>query len=487
MSRMTLWREARIVGGLLVGIALMVAHADAQTYAPQGVAPGYRPGQPMVDNINRVQAIPETPAPSIPSNLIAPGAAADISDLTVGAAERGYGGGAPTIEVAQEEAAAEEEGTLLMSLLGLEDSPIQVYGWIQNSFTGNPSQPADGINFGVTPNYKANEWMGNQYYTVFENVLEHEDEINFGFRADVLFGNDWEFNKMKGVFDGAWPSGYFPGLDLAQFYGEVHLPVLTEGGLDVKFGRWYSLHGYEVVPAVGRPLLSVPYMFTYGQPFTHWGLMTNWNVTDNLVVYNGIPQGWDTFQIESRAWGYMGGFSWTGLEDKMNLTFIYSRNAHTYNRFFYNNSSIIQPNSFSYTNDNINLFTTVLSYKWTDELTQVMETDQGIENGIPEFDGDTVTNNIDGTWYSFGNWFLYNFSDKLTGVWRSEVFWDTDGVRTGAADRYYAQTLGMIYKPTPNIWVRPEARYDWAQFGTPYNAGVSGSQFTLGGDIIFLF
>ena len=199
-----------------------------------------------------------------------------------------------------------------MSLLGLEDSPIQVYGWIQNSFTGNPSQPADGINFGVTPNYKANEWMGNQYYTVFENALEHDGEFNFGFRADVLFGHDWEFNKMKGVFDGAWPSGYFPGLDLAQFYGEMHLPILTEGGLDVKFGRWYTLHGYEVVPAIGRPLLSVPYMFTYGQPFTHWGLMTNWNVTDNLVIYNGIPQGWDTFQIQSRAWGYMGGFSWTG-------------------------------------------------------------------------------------------------------------------------------------------------------------------------------
>ena len=31
------------------------------------------------------------------------------------------------------------------------------------------------------------------------------------------------------------------------------------------------------------------------------------------------------------------------------------------------------------------------------------------------------------TWYGFVNTFLYKFSDTLTGVWRSEVFWDTNG------------------------------------------------------------
>ena len=35
-------------------------------------------------------------------------------------------------------------------------------------------------------------------------------------------------------------------------------------------------------------------------------------------------------------------------------------------------------------------------------------------------------------WQSFGNWFLYQFGEKLTGVWRSEVFWDQQGARTGA-------------------------------------------------------
>src|SRR5579875_2247881 len=61
----------------------------------------------------------------------------------------------------------------LSRALGLaEEAPVQVYGWIQNSFTGNPSNPADGINFGVNPNDLANRWMGNQYYLVIENKIE---------------------------------------------------------------------------------------------------------------------------------------------------------------------------------------------------------------------------------------------------------------------------------------------------------------------------
>ncbi|HEU5117101.1 MAG TPA: hypothetical protein VFT74_10590, partial [Isosphaeraceae bacterium] len=60
----------------------------------------------------------------------------------------------------------------LSRALGLQPtSPIQIYGWIQNSFTGNPSQPANGSNFGVNPNDLANRWMGNQYYLVLEDKV----------------------------------------------------------------------------------------------------------------------------------------------------------------------------------------------------------------------------------------------------------------------------------------------------------------------------
>ncbi len=48
-------------------------------------------------------------------------------------------------------------------------------------------------------------------------------------------------------------------------------------------------------------------------------------------------------------------------------------------------------------------------------------------------------------------------------------------------------TLGAIYKPRSYLWIRPEARYDWAQFGHPYSNGTRQSQLTLAVDAIFLF
>ena len=123
-----------------------------------------------------------------------------------------------------------------------------------------------------------------------------------------------------------------------------------------------------------------------------------------------------------------------------------------------------------------------------DKLTQVVETDQGWEYNVPGLaSGGQNGAARTAEWFSIGNWFLYNFTSKLTGVWRSEVFWDPTGARTGYADTYYEITLGGIYKPKDYIWIRPEARYDWAQFGTPFSNDTRSSQFTLGFDVIFLF
>ncbi len=243
-------------------------------------------------------------------------------DLSLPKSEREGGGGEPTdAAIAAEEAArgaTTDETKLLMKLLRIpEDNPTKVYGWIQNSFTGNANgRPKNGQNFGVNPNNLANQWMGNQYYLIFERAVRQDDTINFGFRFDNLFGNDAQFNHAQGIFNRAFKTNYFSQYDPAQYYAEVHLPWFTEGGLDIKGGRFYTLAGYEVVPATGRPLLSVPYMFNYGQPFTHSGMLTTLHLTKNVNVYNGAINGWDRQFNEHYTWGYIGGFSATSKSGK---------------------------------------------------------------------------------------------------------------------------------------------------------------------------
>ncbi len=464
-----------------------------QRTAYQDPSAGPAPATPVAPDPSTPTAEGPGYAPSAPST--------SNTDLSLPAAEREQGGGGPT-EATQSAEAAEEkeeepEPLFLTKLLGIEESPVKIYGWIQNSFTGNTNGRGNGFNFGVNPNYKANEWMGNQYYLVIENPLEQSDEVNFGFRVDNLFGNDWQFNHAHGLFDTSFDPNSFAGYDPAQIYAEVHLPVLTEGGIDVKGGRFYTTLGYEVVPAISRPLLSVPYMFNYGQPFTHFGMLSTFHVSKQINWYNGVVNGWDRWINENYKWNYLGGLSYTSEDGKFSLATNFIIGPNQFPRFLPIGQQIqptgtpVAPPEFArrrnpgYAGSDRTTFTTVLTYKWTDKLTHVMETDQSFEQNVP-FSGPNQTFQ-NAEWYSFGNWFLYSFNDKLTGVWRSEVFRDDDGVRTGFADNFYEQTLGLIYKPQSWLWIRPEARYDWAQFTKPYNDATRGSQFTIGFDVIVLF
>jgi hypothetical protein len=256
-------------------------------------------------------------------------------------------------------------------------------------------------------------------------------------------------------------------------------------------------------------------MFNYGQPFTHVGVITTLHLTDRINLSNGSINGWDRWIDEHYQWGYIGGFAWTSKDQKTSLAFTtvwgpnqfpsqLPGNQPIYPTGYINVPSIAGLRNPGYHRNDRPLFTTVLTHKWTDKLTQVIETDQGWERAIPGLGAPEVNLvPINGTpgnesWYSFGNWFLYSFNEKVMGVWRSEVFWDQAGSRTGlvngnttqarlVGDRFYEMTLGAQIKPYEWLWIRPEARYDWTQFHPAYSNDTRKSQLTLAFDVIVLF
>ncbi len=469
---------------------------------PNPVDPGATPSDAPRDIPAVIQT--QVPVGDTPAGPASNASLATDTDLSLPKAEREGGGGEPTDSAIAAEGPADEDKTkLLMKFLGAkEDSSIKIYGWIENSYTGNANgRPQNGLNFGVNPNNLANQWMGNQYYLILEKLLKQDDTINFGFRVDSLFGNDAQFNHAHGIFDQSFKLNSFAQYDPAQYYVEAHLPWFTKGGIDIKGGRFYSPTGYEVVPATGRPLLSVPYMFNYGQPFTNSGMLTTLHLTDKINIYNGAVNGWDRQFDAKYTWNYLGGFSATSKSGDTSLatTFIFGPNQ--FPTFLpgnttpiYPTGSIPPPAQFAgksnpgYNSNDRGLFTTVLTHKWNDRLTQVLETDQGWETNVPFALGNTGGfNRHNAQWYSFGNWFLYKFNDKMTGVWRSEIFRDNNGVRTGTAGDYNEFTLGGIYKPKPYLWIRPEIRYDFTNGMKVYNDNTRSSQLTLAFDIILLF
>ena len=169
------------------------------------------------------------------------------------------------------------------------------------------------------PNRLANQWQGNQYYLILENPLERGDRLNFGFRLDTLFGNDWYFTHSFGLFNGAFTPRSFAGLDFPQIFGEVHLPLGEKVSLDIKGGRFYSPSGFEAVQAIKRTLFSFPYAVTY-TPFTYLGAMTSLQVGDRFTMVNGAVNGADRWFDQNYHFSYLGGINWNSKSQRSSLT-----------------------------------------------------------------------------------------------------------------------------------------------------------------------
>ncbi len=468
---------ARLVGLVLVCSACGLAAAQSPSSSDDAALPNPLPPLPATGRR----------ASQLDAGSAGGGGPSQISAATV----------APTTAQAEEARQAGSDTNNLARFLKIQDSPVQIYGWLQNSYTGNANgRPRNGLNFGVFPNRSADSWQGNQYYFIVENALEQKDYVNLGFRFDTLFGNDWQFVKSYGLFDRAFENNHFGGLDFPQIYGEVHLPVLTKNGLDIRGGRFYSPAGFENVQAIKRPLLSVPYLFNF-TPFTLFGASATLHVNERVNLYGGTFNGWDRWIDKNYKWSGIGGVTATSRDGKWNYAGFVLVGPDQLPRFAPANSPFLPTGvvttpalqgkfdpyyagSYRVYNDH------VLTRNWSDRFTEAFETFFVHEQNVYGL-GPRGGVNKESAWYGFAHWYLYQFNSKVQGVWRAEVFRDQNGAATGVADTFYEQTIGAVYKPKPWLWIRPEARYDWAQFTKPFNDGTRGSQLTLAFDVIVQF
>ncbi len=493
----------KLVGRLriIVLLGLMNATALAQQNG-QNPRPGSLPEALPPD---RPSAAPNAGPPTGPtsSNPDAPvvggGANGGLPDTTGpgsgGANTSSASVNAPTS--AESANATYNQTNFFARFLGVQNGPIRVYGWIENSFTGNANgRPKNGSNFSVFPNRLADQWQGNQYYLILEKPLRQSDVVNFGARVDTLFGNDWQFSKSYGFLDRAFRPNSFAGVDLPQIYGEVHLPILTKNGFDIRGGRFYSPAGFENVQAIKRPLLSGAYLFNY-TPFTFVGVLSTLHVNERFNIYNGAVNGWDRWIDQNYRYSYIGGFNYNFRDLQTSVTSVVVTGPDQLPRFAPVNSpflptgvvttSALQRKVNPYYAGNWRTYSsTVVTHNWNSKLTEAAEVFFVHETNVPGL-GKNGSVNRESAWYGSAHWFIYAFTDKVSGVWRSEIFRDNNGAATGSADNYYEITLGLPYKPKPWLWIRPEARYDWAQYHHPFNDGTRSSQLTLAFDIILQF
>ena len=305
-----------------------------------------------------------------------------------------------------------------------------------------------------------------QQWLFAEKVADGSCGLGFGGRMDYLYGTDAPDTQAFGIpnnhFDNGWdngPNNLGYGHAIPQLYGEM-----ASGNMSVKFGRFFTIIGNEVVQATGNFFYSRQFTFYNAEPFTHTGALTTYNVDDATQLYNGYVMGWDS-GFEDNGDAYLGGFK-RKLNDSW--SFLYTT---ALGRFGSGNRPVDERGG---------IHSAILTGKLSDKLTYINQTDLlYTKNGA----GGPQRN-------TFGNihYLIYQANERWAVGQRFEWFnfggAGFNGVRN---DDLYNYTLGVNYRAHSNLLLRPEVRWVWdrEQFG--FNENNSPQQVGFGGDMVFTF
>ncbi|MEQ8790789.1 MAG: porin [Pirellulaceae bacterium] len=359
-------------------------------------------------------------------------------------------------------------------------------GWLNGGYTYNAWEPQSRYNGTLSFNDRDDEFQMNQAYFVLERQTDTSENLfDIGGRMDFIYGTDSRFTQAAGLeLDQNGTGGLNAGqrfyqLAFPQFYADLAVNDLT-----IRIGHWYTIIGYEVVTAPDNFFYSHAYTMQYGEPFTHTGALTMYQLADNITLYNGIHYGWDIFNVSNLApaftnrGSYIGGASWSGLDDLVSFTSTMSIGNEN--------------NGGSGAYQQRTIFSNVASLNLTDNLQWVGQCDIGRQIG-----GSQTTAGLDAEWYGINQYLFYTLSDAWQVGGRMEWFRDDDGARVAAvgnanpatgpfAGDFFEITMGANWRPFSNLVVRPEMRWDWfdpnAGIGSPFNdaggVGRNNSQFT---------
>lgn len=318
------------------------------------------------------------------------------------------------------------ENFTLAGLLGLDDDSLfTIAGWSQVGYTDEATMLASlgGGSFNNIPN----QVNLHQQWFYAERVADGSNGFDLGFRADIMYGIDGTDTQAFGNPGGSWDfeNGWDHGIyswAMPQLYGEVAM-----GDLSIKVGHFFTLIGYEVVPATGNFFFSHALTMYNSEPFTHTGAVATYTGIEGVTLYNGWTAGWDTgFDSLNSGSIYLGGVG-LNLSEDVAITYICT----------YGNFGAISAGGEDYSHS------VVATAALTDKLSYVFQSDY---KKIDDSDDEDV---------GINQYLIYAINDIVSVG--SRVEWWSDDTTS-----YNEFTTGANVKLLGNLLMRPEYRHDWS-------------------------
>ncbi|HEY2658597.1 MAG TPA: outer membrane beta-barrel protein [Caulobacteraceae bacterium] len=409
----------------------------------------------------------------------------------------------------------------------LSNTGIQAYGWVD--YGGNiSSNRRKGGNAPAGYDFNPNNVQLDQAVLYVERTPDtvQTDHIDWGFRASVIYGENYRYTTAYGVASyQLLKHNNFYGYDFPMVYGEVWVPKILEGMM-IRVGRYISIPDIEAQLAPNNYMYSHSISYTFDN-FTNEGILSTLAVTKNVMVQLGVGMG-----TEAAVWHYnekipnlfvqnggvdplypgktmlkdpgakpsiSGCIRWQSSSghDDLNVC----ADAINHGQWGYNN---LQWYGFTY-------YHTFNKY-WHVSFETYNEHQDGVINAKNPVAMNIYNNG--GTPFSpqfipFNSPFLaqcksatvlrckaeaqgalayLNYSpNALNNIsFRAEYYNDMQGQRTGAAAVYYEEAIGWQHWLSPQIELRPEFTY-YHSSTRVFDAGAKKTARIFAGDIIVHF
>ena len=351
----------------------------------------------------------------------------------------------------------------LQNLLLPNDSRYKFYGWFEGEYslrsTGHGQTKVEPVmdRFG-------DEFMFRQLALRIERTVD-PTTWSWGFTVQPYAGSDPAFlNPTRGAII-ADPNPRF-GFDFSDLNVTAHVPLLTEGGIDIKAGRQTTVLGSQAAQAPWRVFASSDYQWYLAQEGRFTGVSVKWYINDRLNLYYGLEFGWGTFFDNlSVAPDHLVQINYFLTDEKRTMLTASVLTGPTRPHYAGNTTSTeLRATQF-----------------WNKYFTQIVQSQFGYSDG-------NIFGPLGPKEHFLGVWTILSFhlSEKVDFNVRPEWYDDVNGGGypggSGFKNNYYALTVGLDYHPNRWLQIRPELRGDFADqtpaFGPFDDPNKKKEQFT---------
>jgi hypothetical protein len=346
---------------------------------------------------------------------------------------------------------------------------VTLGGFLDTSYTWSSNHPRRPSNISGRYFDKDHDKIVFNNFHLF--VEKPEKDWGVGFRVSGDFGRTGELLREATLWGTRLQDE--PSAELREAYLTTTIPVGE--GIGIKGGLFVTTLGTEILPNPGayNDNISRSFLFNFGIPLRHLGVLFSYPVVKILSVNAGVVTGWDNPHDNNGQPSAMWGFSLTPI-DQFGLV----------------SSFIYGPEQFHNSGNKRFTMSHVATIKPFDPLAVILEYTYGHEERA------SLGGTRDAMWHGVAGIVSYGWTDRFSTALRAEAFRDKDGARLLGnffgthADQTLAEiTLTGSYKFTKMLLGRVEYRQDWAdeRFFKKRATTADKSQGTLAAQLIYTF